>query len=258
MAIREAVRRSLLHTYKVIFEPSNARFLTPLEWSQRPIGAYQESLVASFCAARASLFHDTAAASSPLGSGALHLALAALKIGRPASILDFGGGTGNLGLAVRRAFPESVGRYVVIETDPMVAAAGESGLAGVEFTTDMPPDPFDVVMSSGTLQCTPDPLDYLRRLVALGAPQLLLLRNLFARQQKYIRYSAPLFLHGEGPLPHGFENSNVDHFLQTVDFGEAQTIVSTRYDIRFKTANTTGHPMPHSDFIGEDWFCTLR
>lgn len=234
--------------------PKTARLLTSDEWAARATDAYSEDVVAEFCARRTKL---SLATEEPvvLNTAQLMLATAA---GDGAKILDFGGGAGTFGVTLRRAMPNLFSRYLVVETFHMAEASRREEIPGIEFSSEIPDAKFDVVISSGTLQCLDKPIEQLKRLVDVGARHLVLARNLFSNSQRFIHHRAPLFNHGSGPIPPGFKNIEVDHYLQSVDIGEARRIVQSRYDISFICSNASGHPMRDDAFIGEDWFCSIK
>jgi putative methyltransferase (TIGR04325 family) len=252
-----APRVPLLTASKALVEDRSAALISREEWLRRDNAGYDGALVAEFCAARAKLWVESGER-GPALPGMPILALACSSLGGKAAILDFGGGAGMLGLSLRKYFPHLVARYVVVEVGPMVEAAAKAWLPFVQFVNEIPTHNFDVVVSSGTLQYVAEPERTLTDLVALRAPRLLLLRGFFTAEPRYLRQKAPLFNHGAGPLPSGFADCTLEHFLRTLSPERYQTIVNKFYKIDFTLLNASGLPMSDPSFIGEDWYCSLR
>lgn len=126
-------------------------------------------------------------------------------------VLDVGGACGAHFYAARALLPAISLDWTVVETPAMVAAAERAGLNELRFTSTIPEgEQFDLVHTSGTLQCVPDAPGLARTLVALKAPWLFLGRIgwVEGRAIATIHHST-LGANGVGPLPEGFTDRTV-------------------------------------------------
>lgn len=217
------------------------------------MNGYAQDVVARFCAERTKLLQT--APTVPLTT-AQQLLASTLPDG--ARVLDFGGGAGIFAVILRRAFPNKISRYCVVETAHQVAAALAAGLGGVaEFSTEIPKQDFDVVLTSGVLQYLDEPIGALRKLAALKAPVLILARNVFSAVDLHIEQTVPLFAHGPGPVPSGFTDQNITHSVRTVKVGDAKDVLAEAgYSIRSTSPDESGLPIRHPALIGENWVCS--
>jgi putative methyltransferase (TIGR04325 family) len=97
------------------------------------------------------------------------------------NVIDFGGAAGAHYFTIRALLPSEYQlRWVVVET-PAMAAGGAKHLANDElsFTAKLQEAEaklghIDLLHSSGTLQCLPDPIEQLRSMMLLPADHILL------------------------------------------------------------------------------------
>jgi putative methyltransferase (TIGR04325 family) len=224
------------------------------QWSrERAASAYFDEGIANFCAARSL---STARAGHVFEPSVAQLALAVQTEG--ARILDFGGGCGGHAALLRRLSPRRVDRYIVVETAQMIASAKAHGLNSVHFSETIPDEPFDVAFSSGALQYVDEPLEALAKIVSVGAPSLLLARNVFSDRTRYFQQSTTLFEHGAGEIPTGLSDRPVKHYLQALPFERVKDIIGGRYEIILMTENNTGIPGGAPNVHGCDLLCRLR
>lgn len=163
---------------------------------------------------------------------------------KPVSILDFGGAFGEQAIAVRNTFGnERIAQYTVIETKSVVDAAVRADMHHARFLSDIPPERFDIVFSSGTLQCIPEADAVLDTLLSLGAPYVVLTRNCLSKQPLY------------------FRRRHIE--LMTRDFTSLRTIQNieqhfTNYEILSRVENRTGIPRRDERLWGYDYLLRLK
>lgn len=163
---------------------------------------------------------------------------------KPIRILDFGGAFGEQAIAVRNAFGDAkIAQYTVIETESVVHAANRAGLSHARFLSDIPSESFDIVFSSGTLQCIPEADAVLDRLLALGAPYVVLIRNCLSQQPLY------------------FRRWHIE--LLTRDYTSLRTIQNieqhfTHHEILSRVENRTGTPRRDERLWGYDYLLRLK
>ncbi|MBY5692062.1 methyltransferase, TIGR04325 family [Rhizobium leguminosarum] len=80
-------------------------------------------------------------------------------------VYDYGGGYGAIYELFRHIYPEKRFKWTIIEVPALVARAAEMGASDEKiFSTDLHQGPYSFGISSGTLQCLPDPIDGLRKM----------------------------------------------------------------------------------------------
>jgi hypothetical protein len=158
-------------------------------------------------------------------------------------------------------FDSPISRFhIVVETQHQVSAALAAGLDDIaDFSTEIPDQDFDVVITSGALQYLENPIGRLRKLVALKAPTLVLARNLFSSIDLFIEQKTTLFNHLPGPLPPGFADRIVRHYPQTVNIDDARAVLAEAgYIIRATVPDESGYPIRHPSLVGENWLCVRQ
>jgi putative methyltransferase (TIGR04325 family) len=86
-------------------------------------------------------------------------------------VLDFGGGYGAMYDVLRVMFPERKIRWTVIEVPPIVARGSEMGASQSKiFATEIPERRYSIVIASGSIQYTENPVETFSMLTALDAP----------------------------------------------------------------------------------------
>jgi putative methyltransferase (TIGR04325 family) len=170
------------------------------------------------------------------------MAIGALSPSTDLRVLDFGGGGGYHYSIIRAVLgKEKTIRWNVVETEAMVKAAGERPIEdGLSFFNDMDKAAadlgrIDLIFTSGTLQSTPDPLVFLKKLVSLRAKHLFITRTAFNDGDETITtvQSSNLSSNGPGALPAGFTDREVRYPLTFAIKQKAEAILTEAYDIRF-------------------------
>lgn len=172
----------------------------------RAAGAYDSDVLNRFRVAR-----RPAAVPSLPDDHPLALALLGFPATAAPAVVDLGGGTGDLMLAVLQRWPNA--RCTVIETPGMVALM--AGTGPVTFATEIPAK-CDVFYSGGTLQYLPSPYRTLARAFASASVAVVLARNCFS-DRTLIRVQAyRLYDNGAGPIPAGFEDRAISYPHRTI------------------------------------------
>ena len=199
---------------------------------------YHGDQLTRFRVARALLYAESneIAMSEP---GVLMLALAIQMTGKPANIIEFGGGTGYHSTTLRRILPGSIARYVVVETAEQVAAA-IGVVKDAEFRDNIPDEKFDIVFSSGAFQHTQSPFGFLTRLVALNAPILVFARNAFSDRQVYFEQKSSIRDHGAGTAPSDFADMMTTLYVQTLSERKFLETIPAHYSRVARIQNNSG------------------
>lgn len=171
--------------------------------------------------------------------GFLMLAAAIAMFRRPVRILEFGGGTGWHLATLRMLMPETISRYVIVET-PEQARAAEGRISDVEFVDHVPSVSFDIVFSSGALQCTQGPLGYLAQLCKINAPVMVFARNAFSNHQIYFEQKSSILDHGAGPVPAGYEGLTTTLYVQSINEQQFLDVIPAAYRAVARSPNNTG------------------
>jgi putative methyltransferase (TIGR04325 family) len=87
-------------------------------------------------------------------------------------VLDFGGGYGALYDLLRIIFPRRTIRWTIVEVPRLVARGNEMGATDAKvFSSEIPADRrYSLVVASGSIQYTPDPIATFDKLRALNSP----------------------------------------------------------------------------------------
>ena len=111
-------------------------------------------------------------------------------------ITDFGGATGELGVALGQIRPNIT--YTVVENPTLVSLTAPRD--PVRFTSALP-GTCDIFYSSGTLQYLPDPYNVFETGAKSAKLALALSRNCFCDRDIFTVQTSPLYDNGGGPLP---------------------------------------------------------
>lgn len=95
--------------------------------------------------------------------------MAAFSLAKPIDgvyrVYDYGGGYGAIYEMFRYLYPNKRFQWTIIEVPRLVSRASELGASEEKiFVTELTPGPYSFGISSGTLQCLPDPIDGLRKM----------------------------------------------------------------------------------------------
>jgi putative methyltransferase (TIGR04325 family) len=189
---------------------------------------YDDRLLAEVTLAktRAILSSDLKTALHPPNSDAT-LTGVSLIPGREPRILDFGGSFGPHYFLAKQCLPKRY-RWAVVETEVIATLGAQIANEELQFFTSIEAarewlGGIDLVHASGSLQCTPQPKEFLSALVALRAPYLAVTRTAVALGRECVTIQVSL-LSGNGPvggLPPGVEDRIVRYpriFMAKADF----------------------------------------
>lgn len=175
--------------------------------------------------------------------------------GRPCHVLDIDGALGSFGAALIAQRGNMVASFTVLELPEIVAGAralGEGAAHFIDRLDDIPARP-DIVFTSGTLQYFDEPFDLVRTILDLAAPAVILARTFLAEDRpRYFRQDSPMFDHGAGPIPPGFENRLVASYAQAVPWPALRAAITRDYAITRGAANDSGVIVAADDLFGFD------
>jgi putative methyltransferase (TIGR04325 family) len=155
----------------------------------------------------------------------------------------------------------------VVETAAM-AKAGRELLAGSELNFfDSIEDArrdlgrVDLVFSSGALQYCPQPLDFLKSLLAVRAPSLFITRTALAEgqiQRVGVQHSM-LSWNGPGALPNGYQDREIAYPIVCESRSRIEGMLGEAYDIRFRIReDVAAFAIGDQKMDMHGYFCTLR
>lgn len=179
-----------------------------LTWAAavRAAGAYDSDVLNRFRVARRPKDVDVLAADHPLA-----LALKDLPPAAAPTIVDLGGGTGELMRAALLRWPSA--RCAVVETPGLVALLRHYG--PISFGTEIPENAH-VFHIGGTLQYLSRPYTVLARCFAAASHSVVLTRNSLSDRTIIRVQETRLFENGSGPVPTGFLDRSVSYPHRTV------------------------------------------
>lgn len=159
------------------------------------------------------------------------------------NVIDFGGGGGYHYSIASNAFGKRVSlKWNVVETTAMANEAQRMANQNLKFfdnVTEAVKDlgEVDLVFTSGTLHCCPEPLIFLRKLLEVKAKYFFITRTCFADSPEQIANIQKSFLstNGPGPLPSGFKDKAVFYPNVFVSKQKVEEMLCEFYDIQFKT-----------------------
>lgn len=192
----------------------------------------------------------TGAAVSDMRTVTLALAVRTAA-GETLNCLDFGGAAGAHYLQVKQLFGDAIKiRWHVVETASMVAMASRAMtgdelafFADIESAAAAFPGPVDLVLSSGTLQYTPDPVAAVHRLCAVGAAHMLITRTALADvplEKRSIVQTCRLSENGPGPMPAGLVDGVVQYPVTFADRAAVEQSLVERYSIDMRFSEDRG------------------
>ena len=172
------------------------------------------------------------------------IGLAGSQTSQGLTVIDFGGGAGAHYTTARSVLGKNFPlRWHVVETNEMAEAAGAvladdslrffstldsavAGLGGV-----------DLILASGSLQYTPNPMNFVKQIVSLGAKHIFITRTVLSDTDQaftWIQVSR-LSYHGQGPLPEGFKDLETLTPVTVVQREQFEHELRRNYDVRFQT-----------------------
>lgn len=138
-------------------------------------------------------------------------------------VTDFGGSTGDLGDLLTEQNPSI--HYTVVE-NPLMVSLMQKQATRVHFTTTIP-DECDIFYSSSTLHYIRNPYDVLQQGFKSATHHVILVRNNFADDEKFMVHRSKLYDNGSGPLPAGFKNLVMRCPMRTVQERKIRDIALT-------------------------------
>ena len=172
------------------------------------------------------------------------IGLAGVQAYKGLTVIDFGGSAGAHYITARSVLGKSFPlRWHVVETNELAEAAGKiladdslsffstldsavAGLGGV-----------DLILASGSLQYTPNPMNFVKQIVSLGAKHIFITRTVLSDTDQaftWIQVSR-LSYHGQGPLPEGFKDLETLTPVTVVQREQFEHELRRNYDVRFQT-----------------------
>lgn len=161
------------------------------------------------------------------------------------TVIDFGGAAGAHYTTARSVLGKSFPlRWHVVETEEMAAVAGavladdsvkffstvDSAAAGLEDV--------DLILASGVLPYTRDPMGTLKSILALQAKHVFVTRNVLGESNEEIItiQRSPLANHGQGQMPKGFKDREISFPVTIVPREKFELTAQLTYRIRFRTS----------------------
>jgi putative methyltransferase (TIGR04325 family) len=171
------------------------------------------------------------------------IGLAASQPSKGLTVIDFGGAAGAHYTTARTILGKSFPlRWHVVETEEMAEAA-RAVLAddSLRFFSTLDSaavglGSVDLILASGSLQYTPDPMSFLKRILSLKAKHIFITRTVLTdtdRAFTMIQVSR-LAAHGQGPLTEGFKDREILTPVTVVEREQFEQELKETYDIRFR------------------------
>jgi putative methyltransferase (TIGR04325 family) len=227
---------------------------------------YDDAAIARIVAAKTEAYQRRIA-EEPLSPGDLSLLAAVGMIGGKSKlvVLDVGGAIGAHHHLVRHAFPGLELDWRIVETPAMVEE-GRGAVGSMRFYRSISAAHadgvrFDLVFSSGTLQCVADPYGMLREMLSLGAPLVLLQRMGVVEGPREVVtvHEHALSLHGRGPAPAGFPDGICRYPFRFLRKDEFEAAIRETYAITSIAPDPSGvFPVGSINPIGITYFCRRR
>lgn len=131
------------------------------------------------------------------------------------TVCDFGGGCGAHYFEIKRFIPNSINlKWIVVETPQMVSSAREyfEKYDELTFTSSFESlDDIDIFYASGSLQYTSNPIDIVKKIVALSPKIIIFSRTILSNTEENIItiQKSLLSANGHGRLPDGFTDKSI-------------------------------------------------
>ncbi len=183
-------------------------------------------------------------------------------------VLDFGGGGGthySIVRASRRSNQEL--RWNVVETTGMAEAARKKLVCKeLNFFDDIEEAAadlghVDLVLTSGALQYTPDPLGFLLRLLAVKGDHLFITRTAFNGTDNQVVSIQKSLLSNNGPgsLPPGFKDRQIKYPVIFASRRQAKSLIEESYKIRFSICeDKDAYSVCNQSLDMFGYFCDLK
>jgi putative methyltransferase (TIGR04325 family) len=183
------------------------------------------------------------------------------------NIVDVGGGAGyHYRVAIKAVGKKAVQRWHVVETTAMASRARQLEDGILRFFDNLKAavqelPHIDLVFSSGTLHCTPDPLGGIRSITELGANAIYITRTALneGNDTLIIRQRSLFSDNGPGQMPPGYRNQIVSYPNVFVSREKFENILCEKYSIRFKVKeNRDEFFVGHHKMPTYSYFCDLK
>jgi putative methyltransferase (TIGR04325 family) len=186
---------------------------------------------------------------------------------RSVRVLDFGGGGGYHYTLARHALGnECKIKWHVVETESMCQSGQAMSDESLKFFNSISSAQkdlgnIDLLLTSSALQYCPDPIAYLKELLAVSAKYLYITRTPFfpGHQTLVSVQSSMLSQNGPGPLPQGYTDQEILYPISFVPIEQVEALIQEKYTIRFKVleepANLFIENQPVNAYYG--FFCEL-
>lgn len=157
-------------------------------------------------------------------------------------VLDFGGGGGYHYTLARLALGEECNiKWNVVETETMCQSAHPMEDESLKFFSTISAAEkdlgnVDLLLSSSALQYCPDPIAYLKELLAVSAKYIYITRTpFFPGDQTLVSVQSSMLSHnGPGPLPSGYTDQEILYPISFVPVDQVEALIQEKYTIRFK------------------------
>lgn len=187
---------------------------------------------------------------------------------RSIRVLDFGGGGGYHYTLARHALGDTCKiKWNIVETESMCQSGKAMADESLKFFNTISSAQedlgcVDLLLSSSALQYCPDPIAYLKELLAVSAKYIYITRTpFFPGKQTLVSVQSSLLSHnGPGPLPPGYCDQEILYPITFVPLEKVEALIQEKYTIRFKvledSANLFIDKQPVNAYYG--FFCELK
>lgn len=214
---------------------------------------YSDADIAKVIAYRTSKWRDTPKEEEWLWSD--HATNPILAVGiaganlttRPLRVLDFGGGCGVHYFFARSVFTVPL-KWAIVETPTMAEHAARVSEGAFEVHDKIAPalkslGSVDLVLTSGAVQYTPDPMAALDALIEIGAPYFMLARFPFWNKTMFGIQPGRLseHMHSFAPMPPGMTDRTVKCPVTFVRYADVKSRFEKAYDRIFSFSASSGN-----------------
>jgi len=233
-------------------------------------GGYESASIATVVAAKTeSMRADPVRCEASLPpAGRAGIALTALigqllrGRGRRVRVLDFGGACGAHYFAARMLAPEVQFEWCVVETEAMIHCARPFADGCLKFAGSIAAarellGEVDLLHSSGTLQCLPEPEAGLAEMLEAEPAVIALTRLSLTDGESYTMVQKTrLSQNGPGPLPPGFRDGAVAYPLTILNRSLFEEAVRRDYEISARYRDeSSDHLTPRGAVRGSSYLC---
>lgn len=174
-------------------------------------------------------------------------------------VLDFGGACGSHYFEMERFLPNTKLLWTIVETPTLVKIArqkniGSENLFFKEALTDA--QDTDLIYSSGALQYTEKPYEYLKKLMETGAEHIIFSRMMLNKKDRDIItiHKSPLSWNGPGPLPKEYQDKQVSYPITIMSFEKFNKQLLENYTLDWFFEENDEYPKLYNE---ENFGCGL-